>query len=123
MIIESIDDILEILLSFISLTAYFQVSKILIDFFQVDPSSIIPVSVSSSVASSASGSETDPECLATDEEEEEDIINGKINGSWMIPERISSRTPSPNGETEFEMDEPEFILTETIPEGPPPKKR
>jgi len=89
----------------------------------VDPSSIVPVSVSSSVASSASGSETDPDCLATDEEDENDIIQGQISGAWIVPDQTGSRSPSPIGETEFDMDEPEFILTEAIPEGPPPKKR
>ncbi len=88
----------------------------------------MPVSVSGSVGSSASGSETDPDCLATDDDEDEvELMNG-VQG-WILPqERVSSRTPSPlpvvGHEPEFEfIEEPEFILTGPVTEGPPPKKR
>jgi len=95
----------------------------------VDPSSIVPVSVSGSTASSASsgGSETDQELGATDEEDDAEIISGTIEG-WIVPQQdMPSRSPSPIGmalaEPEYELEEPEFILTEPAPEEPPTKKR
>jgi hypothetical protein len=88
----------------------------------VDPSSVIPASIGST-GSSSIGSETDPECLATDEEESEsELMQGSV-AAWIIPDAIVSRTPSP----EPDFDEPQFITTpvgsHTIVEGPPTKKR
>lgn len=88
---------------------------------QVDPSSIVPASVSGSAGSSSIGSEeTDPECLATDDESESEIINGSI-AAWLVPDNNGSRSPTP----EFEMEEPEFILTTAGSHSlePPAKKR
>lgn len=89
----------------------------------MDPSSVIPASIGSSTGSSSIGSETDPECLATDEEESEsELMQGSV-AAWIIPDAIVSRTPSP----EPDFDEPQFITTQvgshTIVEGPPSKKR
>ncbi|CAL8088933.1 unnamed protein product [Orchesella dallaii] len=89
----------------------------------VDPSSVIPASIGST-GSSSIGSETDPECLATDEEESEsELMQGSV-AAWIIPDSIASRTPSP---VEPDFDEPQFITTQvgshTIVEGPPTKKR
>lgn len=96
------------------------------DFLQVDPSSIVPVSVSSSAASSI-GSETDPECFPTDDESEGEIVGGNIT-AWIVPQNEASRSPSPvemEREKEAEFDEPELIFSTAEPEveGPPIKKR
>jgi hypothetical protein len=91
----------------------------------VDPSSIVPASVSGSTGSSSIGSETDPECLATDDESESELIPGSIS-AWIVPQE-RSRSPSP-AEPEFEIEEPEFIIRPGshqagVSSEPPAKKR
>ncbi|XP_021957756.1 uncharacterized protein LOC110853746 isoform X2 [Folsomia candida] len=86
----------------------------------VDPSSIVPASVSGSAGSSSIGSEeTDPEFLATDDESESEVINGSI-AAWIVPD-TGSRSPTP----EYELEEPEYILTTAGSHSlePPAKKR
>lgn len=87
----------------------------------MDPSSIVPASVSGSAGSSSIGSEdTDPEFPATDDESENEVINGSI-AAWIVPDNAGSRSPTP----EFELEEPEFILTTGGSHSmePPAKKR
>ncbi|XP_021957755.1 uncharacterized protein LOC110853746 isoform X1 [Folsomia candida] len=88
--------------------------------YKVDPSSIVPASVSGSAGSSSIGSEeTDPEFLATDDESESEVINGSI-AAWIVPD-TGSRSPTP----EYELEEPEYILTTAGSHSlePPAKKR
>lgn len=90
--------------------------------FQVDPSSVVPLSVTNSTASSASESDADLTEFPTDEDESEPELHG-TNTVWVVPRQAPSRSPSPNEVPEFELDEPEFILTTGMDEISPPKKR
>ena len=90
---------------------------------QVEPASVVPVSVSSSQGSGSDGEYAE---LPTDEEESECEFNNQNNTVWVGSRtQFSSHSPSPNDLPEFEFDEPEFIITTgtTIQEIPPPKKR
>jgi hypothetical protein len=86
------------------------------DLIMADPSSIVPASGSSSIGSE----ETELECLAPeDDKSESEIMNGSI-AAWLVPQN-GSQSPIP----EFELEEPELILTtaESHSMEPPTKKR
>ena len=90
---------------------------------QVEPASLVPVSVS---IFRGSGSDGEYSELPTDEVEQSECeFNNQNNTVWVGPRtQFSSHSPSPNDLPEFEFDEPEFIITTgtTIQEIPPPKR-